>query len=237
MEANILKVSKNNVSFLVEDSPELHQAVNYNFWSERYLTWEYSTFQVLDRFLSKDMDYLDIGAWVGPTAIYSSFLARKVIAIEPDPIAHGILAKNIALNNINNITVINKAASHLEKASIEQCSFYGDSMTRTVPQSTSGISVETIGLNKLFEMGEFSLIKIDIEGYEFDLIPAFAKEINEKKIPILLSLHSGFVEDSEIKLKVLIDSLYDVRNVFDESGNQIKPNEVVGGFQSYLFTW
>ncbi len=89
MNKNIL-VKKNNISFTVEDSKELHQDVGYNFWLEKYSSWEPGTFKVLDQYLSKDKDYLDIGAWVGPTAIYGSFISRKVVAVEPDPVAHKI---------------------------------------------------------------------------------------------------------------------------------------------------
>ena len=70
--ANNIVVNKNNLSFIVEDSEELHQDKGYNFWSEKYSSWETGTFKILDTYLSKDKDYLDIGAWVGPTAIYGS---------------------------------------------------------------------------------------------------------------------------------------------------------------------
>ena len=151
MQKNIL-VNKNNISFTVEDSEELHQDVGYNFWSEKYYSWEPGTFKVLDSYLSKDKDYLDIGAWVGPTAIYGSFLSKKVVAVEPDPIAHKILQKNISLNSISNIDVINKAASKLESAFLESSNFFGDSMTRVSERNTGDHSIETIGLDELMSM-------------------------------------------------------------------------------------
>lgn len=234
---NIINVNKNNISFLVEDSKELHQAVDYNFWSKQYSHWEPRTFEILDSYLFKDKDYLDIGAWVGPTAIYGSFLCKNVVAIEPDPVAYRILNRNISINNIKNIEVINKAASSLENASLKSCSFYGDSMSRVSENPNEGFAVETIGFDVLVQMGDYSLIKIDIEGHEFDLIPSYKEIINEIKVPIYISLHSPFVDDSENKLNRLLDCFATVKNIFDEEGNLIKLEEVVGGFGSYLFTW
>lgn len=237
MSGQNIIVKKNDISFTVEDSFELQQYVDYNFWSDIYPDWEHSTFKVLDSFLAKDKDYLDIGAWVGPTVLYSSFIARNVIAVEPDPVAYKIVNTNLKINNINNVHVINKAASSLQKVSVQSHSFYGDSMTRTVADLSAGIEVSTIGIDELLNMGDFSLIKIDIEGYEFDLIPDYAQVLNEAKVPLLVSLHSPFVDNHEDKLTQMLGSLVGIKNVFDESGNHLKINQVTSGFGSYLFIW
>lgn len=237
MDDQKIIVKKNNTSFIVEDSAELHQYIGYNFWSDIYSGWEPSTFKVLDSFLTKDKDYLDIGAWVGPTVLYSSFIARNVIAVEPDPVAYKIVNTNLKLNNINNVHVINKAASSLQKVSVQSHDFYGDSMTRTVADLSAGIEVSTIGIDELLNMGDFSLIKVDIEGYEFDLILDYAQVLNKAKVPLLVSLHSPFVDNHQDKLTQMLGSLVGVKNVFDESGNELKINQVTSGFGSYLFIW
>jgi FkbM family methyltransferase len=232
-----ITVNKNNISFKVEDSEELHQDVGYNFWSEKYSSWEPGTFQVLDKYLSKDKDYLDIGSWVGPTAIYASFYCRQVVAVEPDPTAHQILQKNISLNSIENITSLNKAASKLETAFLKCNKFFGDSMSRVSKQSNSGINVETIGLDELISLGDFSLIKIDIEGHEFELIKEYIDILDKYKIPLLLSTHAPFFSDGELLMKELTESFSNIKNVFDESGKEINLNQLQGDFGSYLFLW
>jgi len=236
MTKNIL-VNKNNLYFTVEDSEELHQDKGYNFWLEKYSSWEPETFKVLDEYLSKEKDYLDIGAWVGPTAIYGSFLSRKVVAVEPDPVAHKILQKNIAINSIKNIEVINKAASKLEKVFLEPSNFFGDSMTRVSERSNGSNSIETIGLNELISMGDFSLIKIDIEGHEFNLIKWYADLLNKSKIPLLLSLHTPFFSDGHLLINNLISNLHKAKSVFNENGEEIDIKTIANSFGSYLFVW
>lgn len=234
---NNIVVNKNNTSFLVEDSQELHQDKGYNFWSEKYSSWEPGTFKVLDSYLSKDKDYLDIGAWVGPTAIYASFFSRKVFAVEPDPVAHSILQKNIALNSIENIDVINKAASKLDHAFLESNNFFGDSMTRVSEKNSGNNPIETIGLDTLISMGDFSLIKIDIEGHEFSLIEEYINTLNECKIPLLLSVHGPFFNNGEILMKNLINTLSKVKSILSEDGEEINKKNISNTFGSYLFIW
>jgi FkbM family methyltransferase len=234
---NNIVVNKNNLSFTVEDSKELHQDKGYNFWSEKYSSWEPGTFKVLDTYLSKDKDYLDIGAWVGPTAIYGSIISRKVIAVEPDPVAHKILQKNIDLNSIQNIEVINKAASKLEQAFLESSHFFGDSMTRVSEKNAGPNAIETIGLDTLISMGDFSLIKIDIEGHEFSLIKEYINTLNECKIPLLLSVHAPFFVDGQKLMNTLLDNLSDVKSILNEDGEEIDRKVITNSFGSYLFIW
>lgn len=232
-----IKVTKENISFIVEDSEELHQSGDYKFWLNEYSRWEPYTFSILNKFLDKNKDYLDIGAWVGPTVLYAAHFARKVIAIEPDPVAYDILLRNIKLNSFSNIDAVNKAVTKHKSVYIEQCSFYGDSMSKTSLLPGKGPEIDGIGLDILLNQGEFSLVKIDIEGYEFELIPDYADIIHYYGIPIFVSLHSPFVDNHDKKFETLIKSVSSASKIFDEYGHQIEVNQIVPGFGSYLFIW
>lgn len=232
-----LIVQKGEISFIVEDSEELHQEKGYNFWKEKYSSWENGTFNFLNKFLSKEKDYLDIGSWVGPTVIYSSFLCRSAIAVEPDPVAFKILNKNISLNNILNIKVVNKAVSALEKPFMSELKFFGDSMTRVSSSPENGIPVQGIGLDVLLSMGDFSIIKMDIEGSEFDVIPYYSSFLEEKKIPLYLSLHAPFFNDGNKKVKSVIEALSSATKVYAENQNEIDIKNISNNFDSYLFVW
>lgn len=234
---NIIKVKKNNLTFNVEDSEELKQDSNYKFWENEYSSWEKSTFDILDEYLDINRDFLDIGSWIGPTSIYASFLSRKVIAVEPDPVAYSILNKNIELNNIKNIETINKAATKVNETYIKSVGFYGNSMTRINENGTDGVLVNGIGIDSLISMGNFSLIKIDIEGHEFDLIPDYIDFLVESKIPTFVSLHYPFVDNKEVKFESLINCFSLSKKIFDENGNQISSDSVTPGFGSYLLIW
>ncbi len=74
-------------------------------------TWEPETFAVLDRFLDRAHDYLDIGAWIGPTVLYGARKARHVWCFEPDPEAFRALVWNVELNGLSNVSAFAAALS------------------------------------------------------------------------------------------------------------------------------
>jgi len=110
-------------------------------------------------------------------------------------------------------------------------------MSRISEQVNSGVSVETIGLDELISLGNFSLIKIDIEGHEFELIKQYINVLDTHKIPLLLSTHAPFFSDKKSLMKELMKSFSNVKNIFDESGKKIDPSKVQDNFASYLFVW
>ena len=89
---------------------EAHKA----FWEVfRSGKWEEATLDTFDRHLNRSTVFLDIGAWIGPTALYAAARAKRVIAIEADPVAAGLLRKNVALNPLlaERIEIIERAVS------------------------------------------------------------------------------------------------------------------------------
>jgi FkbM family methyltransferase len=62
--------------------------------------WEPSTFRVLQAAHSAGgpRTHLDIGGWVGPTALFAAHYAARVVALEPDPRAFNELHANARLN-------------------------------------------------------------------------------------------------------------------------------------------
>ena len=77
---------------------------DWHFWRQvKQGKWEPSTFHILSKFLKKDSICLDIGAYIGPIALYASRICKKVYCIEPDPYAYEKLLTNIRLNKILNI--------------------------------------------------------------------------------------------------------------------------------------
>ena len=68
------------------------------YWKNKF--WEVHTHKILEKFLDSNHSFIDIGAFIGPTTLYGAFIAKKVYAIEPDPIAFNELKKNVLLNHV-----------------------------------------------------------------------------------------------------------------------------------------
>lgn len=195
-------VIKNDVSFNVTDDKQFAY-----FWNTVFPNhWEDFTFQVLDHYLQPDGNYLDIGSWVGPTLLYAAKKAKHSFGIEPDSVAYEALKKNIKLNSEleEKITIINKALSYKSGTmNLYKRTQFGDSSSSLV-QSLSAefhpVAVSTLkDLVGDYKITDLSLIKMDIEGGEYLLIPSMQKYLKRYKPPLYLSLHPEFLKSSMIK--------------------------------------
>jgi hypothetical protein len=71
-----MQTTKFNQTFLVSDT---HIQNNF-FKGTSYTNWENDTFHILEYYKNhKKSIYLDIGAWIGPTVLYSANIYNKVI--------------------------------------------------------------------------------------------------------------------------------------------------------------
>ena len=163
---------------------------------------------MLRRFASPGSDAIDIGAWIGPTTLYVAHFARCVHAIEPDPAAGAELATNIAANPRlagrvqTHACCIAPAAGpiglYAGGMSFSEESRFGDSMSGLVPAEGTADQprqvVEGIRLEDLLarpDVARPSLIKMDVEGGEYQLIPGRWRRLTEHGMPTLyVSFHA-----------------------------------------------
>lgn len=109
---------------------------------------------------------IDVGAGIGDYALISSLLVGKkglVIAIEGDEKTFDLLSKNIRSNNLRNVKIFK---------------IFVDSKNR---------------LDKLIEklkIKRIDLIKIDIEGYEYDALLGLKSTLKKYKPKIAVEIHS-----------------------------------------------
>jgi len=186
---NIKKVKRRNISFFVyeNESPNLP-----GFWDDD--TWESHTYEVLENFLDKQHSYIDVGIHLGQTVLYGSQLAKICHAMEPDPECIRISMKNIELNNISNINLIQKALGKDCDSIRLGCPdnlLLGSSATThfNSDQSTNSFEVQSISLPTLINsenINDLNFIKIDVEGMEDVIID----HIGDIAVPILIEIHT-----------------------------------------------
>ncbi|MCM8800643.1 MAG: FkbM family methyltransferase [Candidatus Omnitrophica bacterium] len=143
----------------------------------------------------KDSFVLDIGAYIGDTAVlFCNKGARKVYAYEPHPLFFEVCKKNIDLNNLNNsIEVFNFGVGDKEGiVEIKEDSFYGPGGTFGYKQTNQAktISLRIVSFFKLIEnMERIDILKMDCEGAEFPAIFSCPTETLKKIKIILIEYH------------------------------------------------
>ena len=187
------KVKKFETEFKVFESEKWSK----NFWRNRFSTWEDKTFIFIDKFLDKEKTFIDIGSWIGPMSLYASFNSKKCISFEPDKIAHSEFSKNIEINNIQNIVLEKKAVSLYKTLTLGSKTELGHSVTRE-NVSDNSFTIECVNINDILttynlNKDNISLIKIDIEGHESELLKD--ETLMELNVPMHISFHPGFKTD------------------------------------------
>jgi FkbM family methyltransferase len=237
-----MKIVKHNHSFIILEN---NDPSSTTAWLLNNIdVWEQDTFHIFNHYKNNEGMYIDIGAWIGPTVLYCANIYKKVIAIEPDPVALGELKKNISVNNFTNILLIEKGLS-LENGVTQ----FGGNGRLGNSESTLLISdkedylsyngrhtdlhshneiveIETITIEKLIEQQNIdpqhiSLIKMDIEGGEKIVVPALVNFLNKYKPVFYISLHRCFLRKLEIeKIIDILFNIYDKCYYFSNSGKK-----------------
>lgn len=162
--------------------------IDYWIYIENLVIDSYELFKLKKK---KFKSVLDIGSNIGLFSVYAHSLwpKAKFINVEPNPASLVILQKNFNLNNIRSTTIA-KAVSNKDNQFIKLYFNENPAMASTKVGSGSAIKVKTISLKSLVKLIEGpSLLKLDIEGAEYQL---FTKEndIHFKKFnTILMELH------------------------------------------------
>jgi FkbM family methyltransferase len=167
--------------------------------------WEPETFEFMKNYIQPDKNYIELGGWIGSTALAAyAFNPKKVYTIEADPANYQILKHNIALN-LSGDKITAFQACLTDKANSGKVVMFGTA-NEEKPNSSShrldnGSRVKVLTTNALpflkknCDLKNTSAINIDIEGSERYLGDMF-NYFKNKDVAILLSLHNPFWQDN-----------------------------------------
>jgi FkbM family methyltransferase len=159
--------------------------------------WEAGTFETLARNLDRDTVYIDIGAWIGVTPMWSAEIAKAVVAVEPDPKCIGIL-KSLAAR-VPNVTVVAGALSPCSAVTIHAVDWFGSSETSVLDLCDGErATVPGFGIDEILRRAGNApvFVKIDIEGYEFAIEHEIAKLRDYPVRGVQIALHPRLYERS-----------------------------------------
>lgn len=205
-------------------------------------TWEPGTFRVFDRFVVEGKPMLDIGAWIGPTALYAAKQASEVFAFEPDPIAFFELVQNLALNKTKNVIPYPVAVSDEWKGiPFGPRTGYGDSMSSQLwAKGDDAASVAAVDFASLIMDIKPAFVKIDIEGSEKFIFKGSEIALEMYKPTIHLSLHTPWhIDDLDEFKKAITDGLSMYPYFYGEDMEPIKLADAfnVNAFNSIVATF
>jgi FkbM family methyltransferase len=169
-------IAKAGVTFDVTDRAE-----DRTFW-DFYETdaWEPDTVAVFSLWLRPSTRYVDLGAWVGPTVLLAAPSVSRVVCVEPDPLAFAALTENLDLNPetaAKTLAVPAALGPHDGTALLTSPGSGGDSNSSVARPGDAGArwEIEQLSFSTLLSRAELDtadFMKVDIEGSEYELVPA-----------------------------------------------------------------
>lgn len=175
--------------------------------------------EILRKISDKEGDVIDVGANIGVVcASIARHMGEKghVYAFEPSPETFCVAAATIALNEVNNVTLIQAAVSN-QVGSTKFFATPGNSAISSLRlhefsflNSWQTIEASVCTLDSFFEEKEFNpiVIKIDVEGSELAVIQGSTNLISKhlpliiyEYTPVAANSHGWTEEDSILSLE------------------------------------
>ncbi len=210
LQSDVYHVPFFNADFCFEDDP----SDSVKSFLKQGIPYEGNINILIDQMTEPGSVAIDMGAHVG---IHTITMSRKVgptgrvIAFEPNPKLYQELLQTLQLNKCTNVTAICKGLG--AKPKTETLDFI-----KIEKNSTKGETIEIIPLDSL-ELNNISLIKMDVENYEYFVLRGARKTILRNKPVIIFECWIGAdYEKSAPEEKANFDR---VRDLLESYGYEI----------------
>lgn len=164
---------------------------------------EFIVLRMLKGMASKDKVFVDIGANLGYYTVRMARLFGKVIAIEPEPYNLQNLKANVSLNNLENVEIVECACGEAEGQAV-LFTHQAMSTLLEVEGYYEKIPVKVSKLDDIVEKAD--VIKIDVEGFEEQVLVGAKRILAECKPAIIVEHHEfrGYAIGSFERIRQII---------------------------------
>ena len=187
-----------NFKIFAQTNFAIERSATSKFFDKEDIYWG-----IKNLFSNKKFNMIDVGANVGIYSLASAYIgAKKIYAIEPGPV-YSKLISNISINHLQKVISAYKVGIG---SKVENLKYYEDlnnlgnailvnKISNINIQKTKAIfskqflNVKVLTLDQLFKRINYQhidLIKIDVEGMEYEVIKGAMKLIKKNK-PIIVS--------------------------------------------------
>lgn len=166
------------------------------------------TTELIKKNLREGMHAVDIGSNIGYYVILEAKIVGdkgKVIAIEPYPDSVSLLKKNIKFNKVENVVEIFEIAVGKEDGYMRFYIYDQANWNSLIPfhKSKSSIIVKVSPLDKIINLERVHFIRLDVEGFEPEVIEGSIEIIKKNKPLLCIELHPHIRDPEAIKNMLL----------------------------------
>jgi FkbM family methyltransferase len=167
---------------------------------------EESLHPILDGLLPDGGVFVDVGAHVGRWSLRLAGKASQVISVEPNPATAAVLRAHIALNGVDNVTVVEVAAwDAVARLSLEDPNGKVTGGSTHVVEDDAG-TVNATPLDLVLADVTPDLIKLDVEGADMHALRGMAQTLARAQPTLFIEDHSIYGYYALADLKALLES-------------------------------
>ena len=217
--------------------------------------WEEHQHNIIDKYVKDSYYCVEVGCHIGTISVKLSKSCKKLYCFEPLINSFNLLKENLELNNCNNVIIHNKGLSnenkqgYLDFISPNNPGGTGilcdsQNINSNVINLTNKYPIELITLDS-FNIDKLDYLKIDVEGYENNVINGAFKTIKKCKPLIVMEIFENMntysdgqpvipmsVEKVKDRYKNIIDLGYNVINI-DQHDYLFIPDKLVNNLNNF----
>ena len=181
---------------------------------------------------------VDIGSNIGDSSIFFSLRgANQVIGFEPFPKNYNFSIQNIKVNNLSEKILINLAGCSSKNSTVIIDPSFSSTAGTRLTHFSKGVKVPVYTLEEIikkFQIPKDSILKIDCEGCEYDIIFQSTEAILKHFSYIKIEYHQGYkrlekklkksgfhVEISAPTAMNVFNTIFDKNTKLDQESNKI----------------
>lgn len=183
-------------------------------------TYEKGSLDLIQNVLKEGDVFVDVGANIGMMTVFASKVVGnkgKVVAFEPNPITRDILKENIKKNNLSNVIISEYAigATNEDAVIYDRWDANRGCASLIKPDfETDSYDIKVTTLSNFLDDGiNPNMIKIDVEGYELEVLKGVLDIIQSKDAPMLM------VEYSDMRVNKVNGNTFEIYDLIKESNN------------------
>lgn len=139
-------------------------------------------------FLRSNDLFVDVGANVGGYSLLASGICgSRTIAIEPVPDTYEMLKKNLHFNNLQELVSTCQLGIGSTAGTLMITTELGTMNRVVTAQGCNNITpIKVITLDELLSQQEVTMLKIDVEGYEREVLDGAEEMLDEKSLKVIV---------------------------------------------------